>query len=171
MIFVETKRMADMLSDFLLSHNFSATSIHGDRTQREREMALDAFRTGRAPLMVATAVAARGLDIPNVTHVISFDLPTDIDDYVHRIGRTGRVGNVGLATAFFNRSNKNIARELVELLKEAKQDVPHWLENLLRETSYYRSNRGRGAANRDYRRYKNNNNDFFQHRDRNDYQE
>ncbi|KAI8143938.1 P-loop containing nucleoside triphosphate hydrolase protein [Fennellomyces sp. T-0311] len=171
LIFVETKRMADTLSDYLLRHNFPATSIHGDRTQREREMALDAFRTGRAPIMVATAVAARGLDIPNVTHVISFDLPTDIDDYVHRIGRTGRVGNVGLATAFFNRGNKNIARELVELLKEAKQEVPYWLESLLRETSYSRG-RGRQGATRDYRRYKNNNNnDFYQLRDRNDYQE
>ncbi|KAG0365715.1 DEAD-box ATP-dependent RNA helicase, partial [Mortierella sp. AD032] len=87
LIFVETKRMADTLSDFLLSQNFPATSIHGDRTQRERERALDMFRSGRCPVMVATAVAARGLDIPNVTHVISYDLPTDIDDYVHRIGR------------------------------------------------------------------------------------
>ncbi|KAG0022881.1 DEAD-box ATP-dependent RNA helicase, partial [Entomortierella chlamydospora] len=94
LIFVETKRMADSLSDFLLSQNFPATSIHGDRTQHERERALDMFRSGRCPIMVATAVAARGLDIPNVTHVVSYDLPTDIDDYVHRIGRTGRAGNV-----------------------------------------------------------------------------
>ncbi|KAI7855220.1 DEAD-domain-containing protein [Circinella umbellata] len=141
LIFVETKRMADSLSDYLQQHSFPATSIHGDRSQREREMALDAFRTGKAPIMVATAVAARGLDIPNVNHVISFDLPTDIDDFVHRVGRTGRVGNIGYATAFFNRNNKNIARELVELLKEAKQDVPQWLENIIRETSYYGSGR------------------------------
>ena len=150
-------------------HNFPATSIHGDRSQREREMALEAFRTGQAPIMVATAVAARGLDIPNVKHVISFDLPTDIDDFVHRVGRTGRVGNIGYATAFFNRSNKNIARELVDLLKEAKQEVPQWLESLVREASYYgggRNNRGRGGhggQSRDYRQYnKNNNNTFYQ---------
>lgn len=77
LIFVETKRMADALSDFLYGNGFPATSIHGDRTQRERENALEAFRSGNAPIMVATAVAARGLDIPNVTHVISFDLPTE----------------------------------------------------------------------------------------------
>jgi ATP-dependent RNA helicase DDX3X len=77
LIFVETKRMADALSDYLLGSNFPATSIHGDRTQRERERALDSFRTGRTPIMVATAVAARGLDIANVSHVISYDLPTE----------------------------------------------------------------------------------------------
>ncbi|KAI8389500.1 P-loop containing nucleoside triphosphate hydrolase protein [Blakeslea trispora] len=155
LIFVETKRMADILSDFLIHHRFPATFIHGDRSQREREYALDAFRQGRATIMVATAVAARGLDIPNVTHVISYDLPTDVDDYVHRIGRTGRAGNPGVATAFFNRANKPIARDLVDLLKEAKQEIPAWLESMVREgyrtnrTSY--SNRGR---TRDYRRQK-----------------
>ena len=127
LIFVETKRMADMLSDFLMVNNFPATSIHGDRTQRERETALATFRGGRTPIMVATAVAARGLDIPNVKHVINYDLPSDIDDYVHRIGRTGRAGNTGLATAFLNRGNKNIIRELVELLQEANQEVPPFL--------------------------------------------
>ena len=63
--------------------------------------ALRSFRSGRTPILVATDVAARGLDIPHVTHVINFDLPTDVDDYVHRIGRTGRAGKKGLATAFF----------------------------------------------------------------------
>lgn len=90
LVFVETKRSADMLCDFLQHNQFPATSIHGDRTQREREMALASFRSGRTPVLVATAVAARGLDIPNVTHVVNYDLPSDIDDYVHRIGRTGR---------------------------------------------------------------------------------
>ncbi|KAI8073453.1 P-loop containing nucleoside triphosphate hydrolase protein [Gilbertella persicaria] len=152
LIFVETKRMADTLSDFLIHQRFPVTSIHGDRSQRERENALEAFRSGKAPIMVATAVAARGLDIPNVTHVISYDLPTDIDDYVHRIGRTGRAGNVGVATAFFNRGNKNMARDLIDLLKEAKQDIPHWLEGIVRETYSRRGGRGRGrGVTRDYR--------------------
>ncbi|KAF9143345.1 DEAD-box ATP-dependent RNA helicase [Mortierella sp. GBA39] len=166
LIFVETKRMADTLSDFLLSQNFPATSIHGDRTQRERERALDMFRSGRCPVMVATAVAARGLDIPNVTHVVSYDLPTDIDDYVHRIGRTGRAGNTGIATAFLNRGNKGVVRDLLELLKEANQDVPGWLETLAREGSYGGggSTRGRGrgrggsqSGGRDIRKSSNNN--------------
>lgn len=164
LIFVETKRMADSLSDFLINQNFPATSIHGDRTQRERERALEMFRTGRCPILVATAVAARGLDIPNVTHVVNYDLPTDIDDYVHRIGRTGRAGNIGLSTGFFNRGNRGIVRELVDLLKEAHQDIPSWLEAIAREGTGFvggsggRSGRtgggrGRGSnANRDFRK-------------------
>ncbi|TFY74876.1 hypothetical protein EWM64_g9135 [Hericium alpestre] len=162
LIFVETKRMADMLSDFLLSNNLAATSIHGDRTQREREMALQTFRQGRTPIMVATAVAARGLDIPNVMHVVNYDLPSDIDDYVHRIGRTGRAGNTGVSTAFFNRGNKNIVRDLVELLREANQEIPPWLETVAQESAFgggggFRGRggrgggRGRGNANRDFR--------------------
>ncbi|KAG6900623.1 ATP-dependent RNA helicase ded1 [Termitomyces sp. T159_Od127] len=163
LVFVETKRMADMLSDFLMANNLPATSIHGDRSQREREQALQTFRTGRTPILVATAVAARGLDIPNVTHVVNYDLPSDIDDYVHRIGRTGRAGNTGLSTAFFNRGNRNIVRELVELLREANQDIPSWLDTVAHEVSFgsgggYRGRGGRGRGGggsrmggRDYR--------------------
>lgn len=162
LIFVETKRMADMLSDFLYANKLPATSIHGDRTQHERESALKTFRTGRTPILVATAVAARGLDIPNVTHVINYDLPTDVDDYVHRIGRTGRAGNTGIATAFFNRGNKNIVRELIELLREANQEIPSWLETVAQESMFggggsgFRGRgrgggRGRGSASRDFR--------------------
>ncbi|PWN93460.1 DEAD-domain-containing protein [Acaromyces ingoldii] len=148
LIFVETKRMADMLSDFLLRSNIGATSIHGDRTQRERERALELFRTGKTPIMVATAVAARGLDIPNVTHVVNYDLPSDIDDYVHRIGRTGRAGNTGHSTAFFNRGNRNIVRDLCDLLKEANQEVPSWLEAVSRESAFGGGGgfRGRGGS-------------------------
>ncbi|CAG7846912.1 ATP-dependent RNA helicase ded1 [Serendipita indica DSM 11827] len=148
LIFVETKRMADMLSDFLMAQHYPATSIHGDRTQREREHALATFRSGRTPILVATAVAARGLDIPNVTHVINYDLPSDIDDYVHRIGRTGRAGNTGISTAFFNRGNKNIVRELVELLREANQTIPPWLDAVLNESTFGSSGYGRGRGGR-----------------------
>lgn len=151
LIFVETKRMADTLSDYLINSNFPATSIHGDRTQRERERALELFRNGHCPIMVATAVAARGLDIPNVTHVVNYDLPTDIDDYVHRIGRTGRAGNTGLSTAFFNRGNRGIVRDLSHLLKEAHQECPAFLENIAREGSGFgggRGGRGRGGGGR-----------------------
>ncbi|KAL6307226.1 P-loop containing nucleoside triphosphate hydrolase protein [Sparassis latifolia] len=148
LVFVETKRMADMLSDFLLANHLPATSIHGDRTQRERETALQTFRSGRTPILVATAVAARGLDIPNVTHVVNYDLPSDIDDYVHRIGRTGRAGNTGVSTAFFNRGNRNIVRDLLELLREANQEVPPWLETVAHEGAFgggMRGGRGRGG--------------------------
>jgi len=68
-----------------------------------------AFRNGEAPILIATDVAARGLDVKNVMHVVNYDLPDDIDEYVHRIGRTGRVGNRGLATSFFNNGNEGLA--------------------------------------------------------------
>jgi ATP-dependent RNA helicase DDX3X len=80
-----------------------------------------------------------------VQHVINFDLPTDIDDYVHRIGRTGRAGNTGIATSFFNRGNKNIVRQMLELLKEANQEIPPWLEQVAMESTFDTRGSGRGG--------------------------
>ncbi|CAG8493150.1 2869_t:CDS:10 [Ambispora leptoticha] len=128
LIFVETKRGADSLDAFLYQQHFPTTSIHGDRTQREREDALLAFKNGRSPILIATAVAARGLDIKNVMHVINYDLCSEIDEYVHRIGRTARVGNQGLATTFYNHANESIAKDLVRLLLECEQEVPDFLQ-------------------------------------------
>uniref|UniRef100_H2UFU3 RNA helicase n=1 Tax=Takifugu rubripes TaxID=31033 RepID=H2UFU3_TAKRU len=157
LVFVETKKGADSLEDFLYREGYACTSIHGDRSQRDREEALHQFRSGRCPILVATAVAARGLDISNVKHVINFDLPSDIEEYVHRIGRTGRVGNLGLATSFFNDKNSNITKDLLDLLVEAKQGIPTWLESLAYEHQHKSNTRGRskrfsgGFGARDYR--------------------
>nr|XP_055233177.1 ATP-dependent RNA helicase DDX3Y isoform X3 [Gorilla gorilla gorilla] len=148
LVFVETKKGADSLEDFLYHEGYACTSIHGDRSQRDREEALHQFRSGKSPILVATAVAARGLDISNVRHVINFDLPSDIEEYVHRIGRTGRVGNLGLATSFFNEKNMNITKDLLDLLVEAKQEVPSWLENMAYEHHYKGGSRGRSKSNR-----------------------
>lgn len=145
LIFVETKKGADSLENYLHRFGYPVTSIHGDRSQAEREEALAAFRSGHCPIIVATAVAARGLDIPNVKHVINFDLPSDIEEYVHRIGRTGRVGNTGLASSLFNEKNKNIAPDLLELLTESKQDVPDWLVNISREVAHEHRMNHRGG--------------------------
>jgi len=128
LVFVETKRQADFLCLNLCEEGFPATSIHGDRLQSEREQALEDFKTGRMPILVATAVAARGLDIPNVMHVVNYDMPKEVDEYIHRIGRTGRVGNTGRATSFFDeRENAALARPLVKVLTDVKQPVPDWL--------------------------------------------
>lgn len=132
LIFVETKRSADGLEDWLIHEGINATSIHGDRTQGEREGALAEFRCGRCPVLVATSVAARGLDIPNVLHVINFDMPNAIDDYVHRIGRTGRCGNTGTAIAFVSEKNRNVLRDLHDLIKEAQQKLEPWFETLVK---------------------------------------
>ncbi|CAB1329048.1 unnamed protein product [Coregonus sp. 'balchen'] len=143
LVFVETKKGADALEDFLYREGYACTSIHGDRSQRDREEALNQFRSGRCPILVATAVAARGLDISNVKHVINFDLPSDIEEYVHRIGRTGRVW----PRRFFNDKNSNITKDLLDILVEAKQEVPSWLESLGYENQH-KGNTGRGRSKR-----------------------
>ena len=96
--------------------------------------ALRSFRSGRTPILVSTDVAARGLDIPHVTHVINFDLPNDIDDYVHRIGRTGRAGKKGLATAFLSDKDSNLAKPLAELLQVCSSGTvqPHLFSRHIR---------------------------------------
>jgi ATP-dependent RNA helicase DDX3X len=144
LIFVETKRSCDYIEDVLCGKGFPACSIHGDKSQREREEALRAFKRGDTPVMVATDVASRGLDIPNVTQVINYDLPTNIDDYVHRIGRTGRAGNEGSALAFVNEKNAGVIRELRELLEENEQVVPAWLNQMGQYAS--RGGGGRGGG-------------------------
>nr|CAD7441422.1 unnamed protein product [Timema bartmani] len=153
LVFVETKKGADSLEEFLHHEGYPVTSIHGDRSQREREDALKRFRGGQTPILVATAVAARGLDIPHVKHVINFDLPSDVEEYVHRIGRTGRMGNLGLATSFFNDKNRNLVRDLVELLVETKQELPPWLDSMAADQRMPQNNRRGGGANKRYRFY------------------
>ncbi|KAH8255056.1 hypothetical protein KR032_012346 [Drosophila birchii] len=159
LIFVETKKGADSLEEFLYQCNHPVTSIHGDRTQKEREEALRCFRSGDCPILVATAVAARGLDIPHVKHVINFDLPSDVEEYVHRIGRTGRMGNLGVATSFFNEKNRNICSDLLELLIETKQEIPNFMEDMSSDRGHSGVKRrgggggryGGGFGSRDYR--------------------
>ncbi|GAA0147284.1 RNA helicase [Lithospermum erythrorhizon] len=153
LVFVETKKGADSLEHWLCMNGFPATAIHGDRSQQEREYALRSFKTGHTPILVATDVAARGLDIPHVAHVINFDLPNDIDDYVHRIGRTGRAGKTGLATAFFNENNASMAKALSELMQEANQEVPDWLSRFAARSYGGKNRRGGGRfGSRDFRR-------------------
>jgi superfamily II DNA/RNA helicase len=100
LVFGRTKHGVEKLSVALNGRGFKAVSIHGDKTQSNRQRALKAFKENTAQIMVATDVAARGLDIPNVTHVINFDLPSTYEDYVHRIGRTGRADKKGNALTF-----------------------------------------------------------------------
>ncbi|XP_011089120.1 DEAD-box ATP-dependent RNA helicase 37 [Sesamum indicum] len=153
LVFVETKKGADSLEHWLCMNHFPASAIHGDRSQQDREYALRSFKTGKTPILVATDVAARGLDIPHVAHVVNFDLPNDIDDYVHRIGRTGRAGKTGLATAFFNENNSSLARPLADLMQEAHQEVPAWLSRFAARSTFGRNRRGGGRfGSRDFRR-------------------
>ncbi|CAG2174221.1 unnamed protein product, partial [Oppiella nova] len=132
LIFVEKKKTADFIASYLSQNQLMTTSIHGDRFQSQREQALYDFRSGRMPVLVATSVAARGLDIKDVKHVINYDLPKEIDEYVHRIGRTGRVGNVGKATSFFDPTSDTdvtLTASLIKILEGADQVVPDFLRD------------------------------------------
>lgn len=100
LIFGRTKHGVQKLSMALSKRGFSSESIHGNKTQSQRQRALGLFKDGRVQILVATDVAARGLDIANVSHVINFDIPATYDDYIHRIGRTGRAGASGKALTF-----------------------------------------------------------------------
>jgi len=121
------KVTAEHLSRYIRQQGFKATEIHGDRTQRDRELALRLFKQGSCPVLVATSVASRGLDIDGVKHVINYDFPSEFDDYIHRIGRTGRAGNQGIATSYFTHEDEKMADELVQCLTENKQEIPDFL--------------------------------------------
>merc|ERR1712100_701263 len=119
LIFVETKRGADQLTREMRLAGWPALAIHGDKKQEERDWVLQEFREGRNPILIATDVAARGLDVKDIKYVINYDMPRQIEDYVHRIGRTGRAGSTGSSYSFFTPSNSKLAGELIGVLKEA----------------------------------------------------
>jgi superfamily II DNA/RNA helicase len=122
-VFTNMKRTADDICYRLRGSGVSATPIHGDIEQRDRNQAIRDIKDGRTSVLVATDVAARGLDLPAIGHVINFDLPMNGDDYVHRIGRTGRIGNKGVATSLVGDGEASI-RSIVNTLNEAHSNDP-----------------------------------------------
>lgn len=144
LIFADTKKTADSLTKDLRLDGWAALSIHGDKKQEERNWVLNEFKSGKHPIMVATDVASRGLDVRDVKVVINYDFPNQIEDYVHRIGRTGRGGNKGASYTFLTPDKNRIARDLVKLMREANQTISPELSKLANE---------RSGGNGDYRRW------------------
>ena len=159
-IFLETKKSVDNLENFLSKRNYNVLAIHGDKPQIQRQEAIRLFSNGEVPILIATDVASRGLDFPNVSYVFNFDMPKNIEDYIHRIGRTGRVGNKGMAISFYNEKNKVIAEDLVKEMKKAKQEIPDFLEKFdydnLDDDNYF--------FNGDYKKKRHGNNNNFHKR-------
>jgi superfamily II DNA/RNA helicase len=120
-IFCNRKKDISVVVRSLEKHGFKVGGLHGDMDQRARMAMLDAFKAGRVPLLVASDVAARGLDIPDVSHVINFDVPIHADDYVHRIGRTGRAGRTGTAYTIASRADQRYLDAVTALIKK---DIP-----------------------------------------------
>jgi len=130
-VFCERKGDVDDIHEYLLLKGVEAVSIHGSKDQAERNEAIDSFKRGDKDVLVATDVAAKGLDFPDIQHVVNFDMPDEIENYVHRIGRTGRCGKTGVATTFINKNvEESTLLDLKHLLIEAKQRVPPVLEAL-----------------------------------------
>jgi ATP-dependent RNA helicase DDX41 len=124
-IFCERKGDVDDIHEYLLLKGVQAVSIHGGKDQEERNEAITLFKSGQKDVLIATDVAAKGLDFAAIQHVINFDMPTEIENYVHRIGRTGRCGKTGVATTFINKScEETTLLDLKGLLREARQRIP-----------------------------------------------
>jgi ATP-dependent RNA helicase DDX41 len=130
-IFCEKKQDVDEIHEYLLIKGVSAVSIHGSKDQEERNEAIKQFKNYEKDVLIATDIAAKGLDFPDIQHVINYDMPDEIENHVHRIGRTGRCGKTGVATTFINKDvNESTLLDLKHLLIEAKQRVPPVLQAL-----------------------------------------
>lgn len=130
-VFAEKQSTVDHIHEYLLLKGVDAAAVHGGRGQEERTRAIKEFETGVKDVLVATDVAAKGLDFPAIQHVINYDMPKEIENYIHRIGRTGRSGKTGVATSFVNRDCEELfLLDLKHLLKEARQKIPPVLSAL-----------------------------------------
>lgn len=146
-IFVERKITAQQLGDKLQAMNMKCQSLHGDKEPTERANVMNRFRSGASPLLVATSVAARGIDVKDVRLVINYEFPRDIKDYIHRIGRTGREGKTGEAISFINPTaiRGDLREELISVLKESGNPIPAFLAKP-RRGEYSRGGRHRAAS-------------------------
>lgn len=129
-IFCGKKATAVHISTELCIKGIDCQSLHGDRDQTDREAALNDMVDGSVNILVATDVASRGIDIKDLTHVINLDFPRHIEEYVHRVGRTGRAGKTGISLTFVTRQDWGSAKELIKILEEANQEVPDELHQM-----------------------------------------
>lgn len=155
LVFAETKRKVDDLTRLMRREGYPAMGIHGDKQQKERDWVLNEFKHGKTSILVATDVAARGLDVDDVKFVINYDYPNNSEDYIHRIGRTGRRNRTGTAYTLFTKKNSPKAKDLVSVLTEAKQVVNPKLQEMAqcsgfnrRAGNYGRSFGGYGGGGR-----------------------
>ncbi|XP_006835850.1 PREDICTED: probable ATP-dependent RNA helicase DDX43 [Chrysochloris asiatica] len=137
-VFVSRKAIADHLSSDLILRRISVESLHGNREQSDREKALENFKTGKVRILIATDLASRGLDVHDVTHVYNYDFPRNIEEYVHRVGRTGRAGRTGVSITLITRNDWRVATELINILERANQSVP---EDLVSMAERYKANK------------------------------
>ncbi|KNG77537.1 hypothetical protein PFMG_03642 [Plasmodium falciparum IGH-CR14] len=126
-IFVELRHSINNVFNFLKTKGYNVDYLHGKMSQIRRQSVFENFRKKSVQILIATSIAARGLDFPDLELVINYDLPSEFEQYMHRIGRTGRIGKGGMAINYFNSSNKNIIDKLIDHLRKYDQPVPNWL--------------------------------------------
>lgn len=146
LIFARTKSSADYIAQKLRYARFRATAIHGDKTQLMRDKALSGFKRGYTDILVATDVAARGLDVDDVKLVVNYDYPNTADDYIHRIGRTGRAAKLGHAITLVTDEDAGQMRDLIKVLKSADQEIPEDLMELSNQAKF--KNKSKQGYNR-----------------------
>ncbi|HOO55174.1 MAG TPA: DEAD/DEAH box helicase [Methanothrix sp.] len=125
LVFTRTKRRADKVASVLKKNRIRANAIHGDKTQNQRTQALNGFKSGRSQVLVATDIAARGIDVEDISHVINYDLPNEAESYVHRIGRTGRAGAAGTAYSFCAAEERSFLRDIERLTRTKIEEMDH----------------------------------------------
>jgi ATP-dependent RNA helicase RhlE len=124
LVFARTKSRTDRVARYLSEYGVDVSRLHGGRTQGQRNAAMDAFRTGKSRVLIATDIAARGIDVLKIGHVINYDLPQSPEDYIHRIGRTGRAGEVGQAVSLITPEDRQDWRQILRLLEKSGSQVP-----------------------------------------------
>mmetsp|Transcript_1822 Transcript_1822/g.1844 ORF Transcript_1822/g.1844 Transcript_1822/m.1844 type:complete len:568 (-) Transcript_1822:179-1882(-) len=138
-VFLERKKAVDELLQILTKAEYNCIAIHGDKTQFDRNNAIEKFKLGKVSILIGTDVIGRGIDFPNVSLIVNYDTPKNIDDYVHRIGRTGRCGNKGNSISFINNGNRAIINDLHQLLVRQSVQVPEFIREMFYEGKYNRS--------------------------------
>jgi len=147
LIFTQTKATADFVERKLRYERFKVRAIHGDKSQRVRDQTLSSFRSGYTEILVATDVAARGLDVDDIKLVVNYDYPNTADDYIHRIGRTGRASKLGHAVTFVTDEDAGQMRDLIKVLKSADQEIPEDLMELSHRAGRSKKKKGNNRFN------------------------
>jgi len=146
-VFTDTKKACDYLAQQLSKRGWPVAPIHGDKDQRQRDSVLRDFKQGRIPILIATDVAARGIDVPDIKYVINYDFPGTMEDYIHRIGRTARGEKTGVAYSLITRDHARCCKELISILERSKQQVPKSLIELQTQSKNMAGAKARSRRN------------------------
>ncbi|XP_062940586.1 probable ATP-dependent RNA helicase DDX53 [Cynocephalus volans] len=143
-VFVNRKLVVDDLSSDFGIQGLPVQSLHGDREQCDREEALEDFKSGKVKILITTDLASRGLDVNDVTHVYNYDFPQNTEEYIHRVGRTGRAGKTGTSISLITQDNSEIANELIQILKRANQSIPEDLVAMAKRYNFRKQKKDTG---------------------------